>query len=334
MTTTPSPSIAPSPAGVTALLACPLCHGALEGIEALPHIDALPCRLCGASYPVRDGIPFLLPPATAHLPAHDELDHVRGAGHKHAQSVYYDREVAAEFEVQRPHGAPALYRWLLEEKFRRSIDRLPPLAGRTVVDVCCGSGMDAEFLERAGARVLALDISEGCVRRARERARRRGLAYVAVVGDVERLPLRDSAVDVAYVHDGLHHLADPLAGVREMARVSRHAVSITEPADAAITRLAVRLGLALAREEAGNRVARLRPRDVIAALAGAGFEAHARRYAMYYRHTPGAAMRVLSSPALLPAARVAVRAADAVIGPAGNKLVVTGRRAGNAKSAG
>src|SRR5581483_84816 len=324
--TTTAPSITTTAADLVALLACPACHGDLDGIKGLSRAAALRCRVCGACYPVRDGIPILLPPSTVDAATHDELDHLHSAGHKRAQSAYYDRAVAEEFEVERPHGAPALYRWLLEEKFRRSIDGLPPLAGRTIVDVCSGSGMDAEFLARAGARVLAIDISEGCVRRARLRARRRNLRYLAVVGDVERLPLRDAAVDIAYVHDGLHHLAEPLAGVREMARVARQAVSITEPADAAVTKLAVRLGLALAREDAGNQVARLRAADVASVLAAAGFDARARRYAMYYRHAPGTVMRALSSPALLPAARLALRAGDATIGRAGNKLVVTARR--------
>lgn len=48
---------------------------------------------------------------------HDEIDH----GHKDRQAEFFDREVAAEFEVSRPHGSPRLYRWLLAQKFRRSV---------------------------------------------------------------------------------------------------------------------------------------------------------------------------------------------------------------------
>jgi SAM-dependent methyltransferase len=303
------------------LLACPDCHGALDGIDDMTRSE-LRCASCGASYPVRDGIPILLPPDldTAHL--HDEIGHA----HKHGQANHYDRAVAEEFEITRPHGAPVAYTWLLREKFRRSTERLPSLRDATVVDACCGSGMDAEMLARAGARVIALDISEGCVRRARARAERFGLDYVAVVGDVEHLPLRDRAVDISYVHDGLHHLESPATGLRELARVARRAVSINEPADAFGTAVAVRLGLALAREDAGNAVARLRPVDAQRELAAAGFDATARRYFMYYKHDPGAAMRLASRPGVHRAYRTAVHASDALLGRWGNKLQITALR--------
>jgi ubiquinone/menaquinone biosynthesis C-methylase UbiE len=44
------------------------------------------------------------------------------------------------------------------------------------------------------------------------------------VADAERLPFPDRSIDVVYVHDGLHHLARPEAGLAEMTRVARLAV--------------------------------------------------------------------------------------------------------------
>jgi uncharacterized protein YbaR (Trm112 family) len=306
------------------LLACPACYGALTGWRDGGEEFEVTCETCDSRYPVRAGIPVLLPPEFDAAHVHDEIDHAHG--HKHQQASFFDREVAAEFEIARPHGTPAAYRWTLEEKFRRSVERLPDLRGATAVDACCGSGMDAEMLERAGADVIAVDISEGCARRAAARARRRGLRYVAVVGDVERLPVRSRGVDVAYVHDGLHHLADPMTGVRELARVARWGISINEPADAFGTRVAVRLGLSIAYEGAGNRVARLRGADVARELSSAGFDVRAARYLAYYRHEPGAFMRAASRPVAREAYRAAVRAANAAIGRWGNKLNVTALR--------
>ena len=304
------------------MLVCPACReGELAGFEASMRDGEIRCTACGAVYPMRAGIPVLLPPNFDAAYIHDELDHVHG--HKHAQADHYDRAVAEEFEIARPNGAPEAYRWMLAEKFRRSIAGLPPLAGATVIDACCGSGMDAEMLAREGAAVIALDISEGCARRARERARRVGLDYLVVVGDVEHLPVRSAGADIAYVHDGLHHLEDPAAGLRELARVARRAVSINEPADALGTALAVRLGIALEREDAGNRVARLRGGDAMATLAAAGFDVSARRYLLYYKHEPGAVMRAASHRGLAPLYRASVRAADAALGRWGNKLQVT-----------
>lgn len=312
-------------AAALGLLACPAC---LEGDLRGPGLDhgegTIRCERCGARYEAREGIPILLPPGSGGRDGHDELDHLHL--HKRSQAEYFDRRVAEEFEIERPQGTPRAYRWTLEEKFRRSVEFLPPLRGLTVVDACCGSGMDAEFLAQAGARVLAVDISFGCAARARERARRHGVGYAVVVGDVERLPVRTGAADVAYVHDGLHHLADPLRGVRELLRVARQAVSVNEPADAFATRVAMRVGLALREEEAGNPVMRLRASEVVAELERAGFRARARRYGLYYRHQPGPAMRLLSRPGAYQAYRALLRVTNGLAGRFGNKLQVTGVR--------
>ena len=312
-------------------LACPACHGQMEAQDG-----QIRCGSCGQRYRIADGIPIFV---GEHLEEHDELDH-GGSGHddhsappaadrhKVDQAAYFDREAQAEFEIERPAGSPGLYRFLLTEKFRRSVEPFDgTLNGWTALTVCAGSGMDAEFLARAGASVVSSDISLGAARRVRERARRHDVAIGSIVADVEHLPFADQSVDLVYVHDGLHHLEDPWAGVAEMARVARRAVCISEPARAVATSIAVRLGLALEREEAGNRVARLQPSAVGAALQAAGFHiARADRYAMYYRHVPGGAMAFLSRRSLLPLAVLGWRLANRIVGRFGNKLTVVAVR--------
>jgi ubiquinone/menaquinone biosynthesis C-methylase UbiE/uncharacterized protein YbaR (Trm112 family) len=313
------------------VLACPLNPqhplSPLEGFDGDRIVDgSLRCSACGLTFPVRQGVPILLPPGPDASEEPDELDRLRA--HKRQQAGYFDDKVQAEFEVVRPHGAPLAYQRLMAEKFRRSVASLPPLAGATVLDACCGSGMDAEFLAREGAKVIALDISEGCASRARVRAQRFGLEYQVVVGDVEHLPIRTAAVDIGYVHDGLHHLDEPALGLREMARVARRAVSINEPADALGTQLAVRLGVSSNQESAGNRVARLCAGDVCKELESAGFRAEASRYLMYYKHEPGRVMRFASRPGVYHLYRWAMEMANLGIGRWGNKLQVTAVRAG------
>ena len=183
--------------------------------------------------------------------------------------------------------------------------------------------MDAEFLARAGADVIASDIAPEAAKRARARARRFGVALTPLVADAERLPFADRSVDVVYVHDGLHHLERPLDALREMARVARRAVSINEHARTAVTRAAVRVGLAPDRGDAGNRVERLDVDDVARTLVEHGFRVvEAARYGMVYRHKPGPSSRLLSRPPLLALTTRAFGAINGVAGRAGNKLTV------------
>lgn len=276
------------------------------------RLDDLVCPSCGRSYGLRDGVPMLTQDGAG--------------GHAATQASWFDDEVDPEWEIERPHGSPRFHGWLLAEKFRRSVERIA-LDGADVLVVCAGSGMDAEFLARRGARVVAADISLGASRRTLERASRRQLELPAVVADAENLPFEDESFDLVYVHDGLHHLEHPARALREMARVARRVVSVTEPAEANLTRAAVRLGLALDREEAGNRVERLSTDMVTRLLKEEGFIIQrAERYPMLYRHDPGLPMRLLSLPVVFPLARAGLGLLDRVAGRWGNKLVVVGVR--------
>jgi SAM-dependent methyltransferase len=303
------------------LLVCPECLGRLD-LEG----DRYSCSACARPFAIVEGTPVFVDLGAAQ---HDELDHLHGAdGHKAAQSAYGDRTDHAEFEIERPTGAPALYGFFLRERVRRSLE---PFNGRldgwSALVVCGGSGLDAEFLALAGASVISSDLSLGAAHRVRERSRRHGISIIAAVADVEHLPFADRSVDLVYVHDGLHHLEDPSAGIAEMARVARHAVCINEPARAMATAIGVRLGLALDREEAGNRVARLEAAATTSALESTGFRVvRADRYAMYYRHHPGRLIALLSRRPVLPLAILWWRLANRIIGRFGNKLTVVAVR--------
>jgi hypothetical protein len=91
--------------------------------------------------------------------------------------------------------------------------------------------------------------------------------------------------------------------------------------------LAVRAGVSVEEEEAGNRVARMTIAEIEDALVPVGFEiAEARRYAMVYRHEPGPVTRLFSARGVYGLARAAWRIVNAMIGRFGNKLTVQGVR--------
>ena len=95
--------------------------------------------------------------------------------------------------------------------------------GIDVLDVGCGPGtITVELAERvAPGRVVGLDVSPAPLDEARALADSRGVAVTFAVGDVYALEAADGSFDVVHAHQVLQHLTDPVAALREMARVCR-----------------------------------------------------------------------------------------------------------------
>jgi SAM-dependent methyltransferase len=91
--------------------------------------------------------------------------------------------------------------------------------GQRVIDVGCGPGaLTAELVERVGpANVAAVDPSEPFV--AAAQARHPGVDVRRATA--ENLPYEDNEFDAAVAQLVVHFMADPVAGLREMARVTR-----------------------------------------------------------------------------------------------------------------
>ena len=91
--------------------------------------------------------------------------------------------------------------------------------GQRVLDVGCGPGaLTAELVMRLGpAAVAAVDPSEPFV--AAARARNPGVDVLQA--SAERLPFQDQVFDAALAQLVVHFMSDPVAGLAEMARVTR-----------------------------------------------------------------------------------------------------------------
>lgn len=93
-----------------------------------------------------------------------------------------------------------------------------------VADLGCGDGYLAIEAAAWAKRVVAVDQSAAVLKRGRDLAARRKAANIEWKrGDLERLPLPDSSVDVALLSQALHHAADPAAALREAFRILRPA---------------------------------------------------------------------------------------------------------------
>jgi len=94
--------------------------------------------------------------------------------------------------------------------------------GGVVIDVGCGTGRALPALRTAvgpDGSVIALDLTPEML----EMARPAGQAASAtlVLADARSLPFADAAADAIFAAGLVHHLPDPQAGLRELARVAR-----------------------------------------------------------------------------------------------------------------
>ena len=95
---------------------------------------------------------------------------------------------------------------------------LPPLR---VADLGCGEGYLTLEAAQWASRVIAVDRSAAVLERARGLAARRRVTNVTWKrGELDRLPIKDSSVDVALLSQALHHAQDPARAVAEAARIT------------------------------------------------------------------------------------------------------------------
>jgi SAM-dependent methyltransferase len=91
--------------------------------------------------------------------------------------------------------------------------------GKTVLEIGCGIGTDAEQFALAGAEVTALDLSrkslEICLERFRIN-RQNGLFYRGNIEDTDVVPVQ--FYDLVYAFGVLHHTPDPVRSIENIKR--------------------------------------------------------------------------------------------------------------------
>ena len=121
--------------------------------------------------------------------------------------------------------------WLslgVDVAWRRAATRFAEVVpGAAALDVCTGTGDLALALARAGARVTATDfcpemLGLAAAKAGRRRRRRPGAPPPRfAVADALELPFPARSFDLATVAFGIRNVRDPVAALREMARVVR-----------------------------------------------------------------------------------------------------------------
>ena len=91
-----------------------------------------------------------------------------------------------------------------------------------VADLGAGEGMVSQLLARRAKKVHCIDSSRSMVRVGKELAKKNGLTNLAYKhGDIEKVPLPDTSVDLALMSQSLHHAQRPEVALVEAFRILR-----------------------------------------------------------------------------------------------------------------
>src|SRR5882757_6436699 len=133
-----------------------------------------------------------------------------GDGRQEVRDFFTAR--AAGWENRFPDDTPA---------YRAAVGELGLAPGGRALDAGCGTGRALPLLRAAvgpAGTVVGVDLTPEMLREAATLGR--GTAGRLVEADSERLPLRDGGFDAVFAAGLVHHLPDPAAGLRELARVT------------------------------------------------------------------------------------------------------------------
>lgn len=197
------------------LLACPMCHAAL---------DDMACTPCGLEFKINHGVPSFI--CRAMYPSDD--------AYKSANKIIEFWGKGWEKRLAEPDhkplfesDGPALERYAEDDlKSHRMSDSvlgtdlpIELLRGKTVVNIGAGAGTEALVLSYSGASCLAIDITSQAANAAQTLMSRVGASGIGVQADARYIPLRDNSVDFVYSSGVLHHSPDIARSISEVHRI-------------------------------------------------------------------------------------------------------------------
>jgi 2-polyprenyl-3-methyl-5-hydroxy-6-metoxy-1,4-benzoquinol methylase len=133
---------------------------------------------------------------------------------------YHEAAWEALAEGLEPSDAALRERWLLARVAQLQRGQARPLR---VLDVGCGEGRFAAQLARAGAEVIAADVAQEPLRRAR---RVLPALDLRLLDPEAELPFEDCGFDVVWAGEVIEHVADTQTWLSELRRVLRSGGSL------------------------------------------------------------------------------------------------------------
>lgn len=109
-----------------------------------------------------------------------------------------------------------------EDSLRLLLETAQVSAEDEVLDIACGPGIVSCAFADVARRVTGMDLVPAMIEQARVLQAERGLENVDWrLGDATALPFADAQFDLVVTRYSFHHLVEPGAALREMARVCR-----------------------------------------------------------------------------------------------------------------
>ena len=146
--------------------------------------------------------------------------------HDQRVGMYFDKAAVA-FDTFYDHQRSALMQWVdrkfrpdMFERYRLTFEAIEPLNDRTVLDVGCGSGFYVvEAARRGSKRAVGIDLAEGMISLAHQRAAAGGLAHKCefILG-VFPQDAPPEKFDYAIVMGVMDYIADPSAFLSALAQ--------------------------------------------------------------------------------------------------------------------
>lgn len=139
---------------------------------------------------------------------------------------YWNAHIHDLAVVKNPVGTLGFFDDLDEYRFDK-LRYLPRIvdflsyAGKDLLEVGCGTGIDLARFAAAGAKTTGIDLSRTAIDLAERNFSLRGLSGDFAVMDGEAMSFPDASFDVVYGHGVLQYTHDPNRMVKEMHRVLR-----------------------------------------------------------------------------------------------------------------
>ena len=113
------------------------------------------------------------------------------------------------------------YRYEVYAPWMKRVIGFDEFAGKSLLEIGCGTGTDLLQFARGGASVTGLDLTPRSIEIARRRFEVYGLQGSFGIGDAEHLAFPDASFDAVYSFGVLHHTPRTARAVEEVYRVLR-----------------------------------------------------------------------------------------------------------------